>query len=368
MRSLPADPSAAVNRHSRMASLTPVVVCALVCSALAQNYGGYQNFNPNPSVLQYPQYQYQGQSQPSYQPAQPSLYQRDQSLQYQQGQIQQYPQGQSLQYQQGYNKQYPQGQVQQYPPQYQRDQSQLYQQGQNQPYQQGQFQSSNGQWQPSNSQNQWQAPVYNSTAQYSTTGVNQLNYDYQSTTPQPYGVQYDNQPKDCNAPRIRGDFCSGAQQRQMFYYDSVQKVCQPFMYNGCNGNGNRFETAAECKQICVDGNGSSQLLRNDPNADLRASMKSACQAEYSTDGLTPQQCDSGRYCANGYQCTGGFCYYVCNLRYDSGKFAVGGEKSDRYFYTSQYKTCMRFSYYGTLGNENNFPDYNSCMRMCGAQQ
>ncbi|KIH57296.1 Kunitz/Bovine pancreatic trypsin inhibitor domain protein [Ancylostoma duodenale] len=106
------------------------------------------------------------------------------------------------------------------------------------------------------------------------------------------------------------------------------------MYNGCKGNGNRFETAAECKQICIDGNGSSQLLRNDPNADLRASMK----------------------------------YYVCNLRYDSGKFAVGGEKSDRYFYTSQYKTCMRFSYYGTLGNENNFPDYNSCMRMCGAQQ
>ncbi|EYC04817.1 hypothetical protein Y032_0085g1810 [Ancylostoma ceylanicum] len=59
--------------------------------------------------------------------------------------------------------------------------------------------------------------------------------------------------------------------------------------------------------------------------------------------------------------------YLCNLRYDSGKFAVGGEKSDRYFYTSQYRTCMRFSYYGSLGNENNFPDYNSCMRTCGTQ-
>ncbi|RCN52908.1 hypothetical protein ANCCAN_00903 [Ancylostoma caninum] len=222
MRSLPADPRAAVNRRSRMAPLTPVVVCTLMCSALAQNYGVYQNFNPNPSVPQYPQYQYQGQSQPSYQQAQPSQYQRDQSLQYQQGQIQQYPQGQSLQYQQGYNKQYPQGQVQQYPLQYQRDQSQLYQQGQNQPYQQGQFQSSNGQWQQSNAQNQWQAPLYNSTAQYSTTGVNQLNYGYQSTTQQPYPAQYDNQPKDCNAPRIRGDFCSAVQQRQMFYYDSTQ--------------------------------------------------------------------------------------------------------------------------------------------------
>ncbi|EYC04818.1 hypothetical protein Y032_0085g1810 [Ancylostoma ceylanicum] len=62
-----------------------------------------------------------------------------------------------------------------------------------------------------------------------------------------------------------------------------------------------------------------------------------------------------------------FSDYLCNLRYDSGKFAVGGEKSDRYFYTSQYRTCMRFSYYGSLGNENNFPDYNSCMRTCGTQ-
>ncbi|EYC04849.1 hypothetical protein Y032_0085g1828 [Ancylostoma ceylanicum] len=312
MRSLPADPRAAATRRSRMASFTPLVAFTLLCSVLAQNYGSYQNFNPNPSVAQYPQYQYQGQPQPSYQQGQPLQYQRDQSLQYQQGQIQQYPQGQTSQYQQGYNKQYPQGQVQQYPQQYQRDQSQLYQQGQNQPYQQGQLQSSNGEWQSNSAQNQWQAPVYNSTNQY---GMNQPNYgyqntnSYQSTTQQPYSAQYDDQPKDCNAPRIRGDFCSGAQQRQMFYYDAVQKICQPFMYNGCNGNGNRFDTAAECKQICVNGNGSSQsqLLRDDANATLRASMRAACQAQYDTDHLTPQQCSNGRSCAFGYECTSGFC-------------------------------------------------------------
>ncbi|VDM72972.1 unnamed protein product [Strongylus vulgaris] len=152
----------------------------------------------------------------------------------------------------------------------------------------------------------------------------------------------------------------------MFYYDSAQKtliseVCQPFMYNGCNGNGNRFDTAAECKQICIDGNGANAQQR-DPSSDLHAAMKSACQAQYDTDHLTPQQCSNGQGCQNGYQCNSGFCCptprknfslnidkllksyllgYLCGLRYDSGKFAVNGEKSDRYFYTSQYKTCMR---------------------------
>nr|CDJ86468.1 Proteinase inhibitor I2 domain containing protein [Haemonchus contortus] len=159
------------------------------------------------------------------------------------------------------------------------------------------------------------------------------------------GVQRDDQPKDCTAPRVRGDFCSTAQQQQMFYYDSATKLCQPFMYNGCNGNGNRFETAAECKSLCIDSNAATQQ-HHDDSAALQQAMKAACGGEYAVDHLTPQQCGSnGQQCSTGYQCSSEFCCptpdYLCNLRYDSGKFAVGGEKSDRYFYTSQYRTCMR---------------------------
>uniref|UniRef100_A0A0K0CYE1 Kunitz/Bovine pancreatic trypsin inhibitor domain protein n=1 Tax=Angiostrongylus cantonensis TaxID=6313 RepID=A0A0K0CYE1_ANGCA len=171
-------------------------------------------------------------------------------------------------------------------------------------------------------------------------------------------VQYDDQPKDCSAPKAEGSFCSTAPQKQMFYYN---EMCQPFMFNGCDGNGNRFENADECRRLCVD----SEMAVQEERGDM-----TACQAEYATEHLTPLECGA-QDCPVGYQCTSGFCCptpeFLCNLQYDSGKFAIGGEKSDRYFYTSQYKTCMKFSFYGSLGNANNFPDFNACMRTCSSQ-
>ncbi|RCN47528.1 Kunitz/Bovine pancreatic trypsin inhibitor domain protein [Ancylostoma caninum] len=34
-------------------------------------------------------------------------------------------------------------------------------------------------------------------------------------------------------------------------YDVTQNKCKPFMYGGCGGTENNFETEAECKRICV---------------------------------------------------------------------------------------------------------------------
>ncbi|XGW04985.1 hypothetical protein V3C99_015848 [Haemonchus contortus] len=291
-----------------------------------------------------------------------------------------------------YPAQYPQQQQQYYNPnQHSQPMIQTYQpfpQAQ-QPYQQQQYQQQQYQPLPSgaNSYQPMTSPTgqfYQPEPQSQNPGTQRSNPSSlnQNGTVQPaksiqngssqIGVQRDDQPKDCTAPRVRGDFCSTAQQQQMFYYDSATKICQPFMYNGCNGNGNRFETAAECKSLCIDGNAATQQ-HHDDSASLQQAMRAACGGEYAVDHLTPQQCGSNdQQCSTGYQCSSEFCCptpdYLCNLRYDSGKFAVGGEKSDRYFYTSQYRTCMRFSFYGSLGNENNFPDYNSCMRTCGSQQ
>ncbi|VDM54805.1 unnamed protein product [Angiostrongylus costaricensis] len=85
-------------------------------------------------------------------------------------------------------------------------------------------------------------------------------------------VQNDDQPKDCSAPKTEGSFCSTAPQKQMFYYNADQKMCQPFMFNGCDGNGNRFESADECRQLCVDSDMAIQQGRGDMS-QLQASMK-----------------------------------------------------------------------------------------------
>ncbi|KAI5624434.1 boophilin-H2 [Silurus asotus] len=36
----------------------------------------------------------------------------------------------------------------------------------------------------------------------------------------------------------------------MYYYDSEEKVCRLFLYKGCQGNGNRFETKEDCESMC----------------------------------------------------------------------------------------------------------------------
>ncbi|KHJ91444.1 Kunitz/Bovine pancreatic trypsin inhibitor domain protein [Oesophagostomum dentatum] len=290
--------------------LSAVFAIALVCSVLAQNYAGYQVYNSAPITVtpssqypqyQYPQVQYQGQNQ-QYQPNQEYQYQPQYQAPlgpYQPAQIQLFPmvsppdqQDQSQQYQPSSSQYQPSS------AQYQLTSSPY----RNQQYQPSSSQYQNQQYQPSNSQYQYQPTRYNTTTQY---GASQAKATSQTSGTS--SVHYDDQAKDCSAPRVRGEFCSGAQQKQMFYYDSVQNVCQPFMYNGCNGNGNRFETADECKDFCVNGNGTNAQLKNDTNADEQAAMKAACKAEYDTDHLSPQQCSGNQTCSDGYECKSDYC-------------------------------------------------------------
>ncbi|XP_067043779.1 PI-stichotoxin-She2a-like isoform X1 [Acropora muricata] len=35
-----------------------------------------------------------------------------------------------------------------------------------------------------------------------------------------------------------------------FYFDPSDKKCKEFIYGGCGGNGNRYDTKGECKNTC----------------------------------------------------------------------------------------------------------------------
>ena len=43
--------------------------------------------------------------------------------------------------------------------------------------------------------------------------------------------------------------CEGALER--FYFEPSTQTCEPFIYGGCNGNANNFETLAECVATCA---------------------------------------------------------------------------------------------------------------------
>lgn len=40
-----------------------------------------------------------------------------------------------------------------------------------------------------------------------------------------------------------------------YFYDRQDGVCKQFMYGGCGGNDNRFDSKQECERQCFDAQG-----------------------------------------------------------------------------------------------------------------
>ncbi|CAB4042604.1 partial, partial [Paramuricea clavata] len=51
----------------------------------------------------------------------------------------------------------------------------------------------------------------------------------------------------CNRPKYTGDCRAGFDR---WFYNTITRRCETFIYGGCNSNGNNFETEAECARQC----------------------------------------------------------------------------------------------------------------------
>uniref|UniRef100_A0A0K0DZQ8 BPTI/Kunitz inhibitor domain-containing protein n=1 Tax=Strongyloides stercoralis TaxID=6248 RepID=A0A0K0DZQ8_STRER len=161
---------------------------------------------------------------------------------------------------------------------------------------------------------------------------------------------------NCLLPKNVGTQCDKPSMLK-FYYDTKTKICQPFMYKGCGGNDNKFDTSEKCKQACSKTSTSANKKKIDK-------CDSGIQAATDINGvqLTCSNCPQNSTCVND-KC----CYdpnYVCNLDYDAGKFPVVGSHTPRYYFAKEFNSCMLFTYYGSQGNPNNFDNFNDCMRYC----
>lgn len=70
----------------------------------------------------------------------------------------------------------------------------------------------------------------------------------------------------CKVPSIHGP-CTGYFQK--YYYDSDRNICSPFVWGGCLGNTNRFETLDDCQKQCVV----DETLRKNINRLLKLTWK-----------------------------------------------------------------------------------------------
>ena len=109
----------------------------------------------------------------------------------------------------------------------------------------------------------------------------------------------------CNQPESSG-FCRAMMEK--YYFDSSSGECKQFIYGGCGGNQNRFDTIDECLKKCsVGGN-------------------NKCK----------QQADVG----------------PCRAQIP------------RYFYNKETNNCELFIFGGCNPNQNNFESYEICMKTC----
>ncbi|GFT08121.1 hypothetical protein NPIL_166491, partial [Nephila pilipes] len=97
-----------------------------------------------------------------------------------------------------------------------------------------------------------------------------------------------------------------------FFYNKSTKRCQKFIYGGCTGNGNNFETKERCEAVC----GKNQI----------PTPGSVCELEKVVG--------------------------PCKARFP------------RFFYNKSTKRCEKFFYGGCRGNENNFKTKQKCEVAC----
>ncbi|XP_012667659.1 tissue factor pathway inhibitor isoform X1 [Otolemur garnettii] len=106
-----------------------------------------------------------------------------------------------------------------------------------------------------------------------------------------------------------------------FFFNIFTQQCEEFVYGGCEGNQNRFDSLEECKKTCV-----------------RDYLKKITKTT-----LIKEKPD--------------FCF----LEEDAG---ICRGYITRYFYNNQSKQCERFKYGGCLGNQNNFETLEECKNTC----
>ncbi|EZA46407.1 Papilin [Ooceraea biroi] len=129
------------------------------------------------------------------------------------------------------------------------------------------------------------------------------------------------QPKGkaaCFLPKIAGP-CEGYHPK--WYYDADRKQCGQFIYGGCLGNANKFETREECAELCVTPDDIGKTL--------------PILAE-----ITRDSCDQPK---EQGPCAGNF---------------------TRWYFNKEAQTCEQFIYGGCKANDNNFPTEIACHQQC----
>ncbi|XP_060859868.1 papilin isoform X4 [Metopolophium dirhodum] len=179
----------------------------------------------------------------------------------------------------------------------------------------------------------------------------------------------------CFLPQDRGN-CSNMSSK--YFYDRQDGVCKPFMYGGCGGNDNRFDSKQECERQCFDAQDLCQLPKvegpcrgdfrqwyYDKNSDRCFQFQyGGCRGN--TNRFNDRQTCETRCVQNAVTVASPVIPAtrpsdVCLIPLDPGPCL---QTVDMWYFKTSSRRCESFPYSGCEGNANKFESVEECERIC----
>lgn len=154
-----------------------------------------------------------------------------------------------------------------------------------------------------------------------------------------------------------------------YYYDRYTQSCREFMYGGCEGNANNFETWEACDEACWRIEKVPKICRLEVSKRQCGELRE--EYFFNLSSMTCEKFLSGGCHGNANRfldeatCMG-FCApkkspSFCYSPKDEGLCSAN---VTRYYFNPRHKACETFTYTGCGGNDNNFVSMKDCKRAC----
>ncbi|KAG3255963.1 serine peptidase inhibitor, Kunitz type 2 [Ictidomys tridecemlineatus] len=130
-----------------------------------------------------------------------------------------------------------------------------------------------------------------------------------------------------------------------WWYNVTEGSCQPFVYGGCEGNDNNYQSKEECLEKCA-GVTENSIYDLDSSRNGGASSVPSVPRRQDSDDLTDDVFNYEEYCA--------------------AKAVTGPCRAAflRWYYDAEKNSCDNFIYGGCRGNKNSYLSKEACMQRC----
>lgn len=166
-----------------------------------------------------------------------------------------------------------------------------------------------------------------------------------------------------------------------WFYNRTARECQNFIYGGCEGNQNNFETKQHCEQMC-QGNKTSEKLPPNKTCNLKK-LVGQCRAAFRRWYFDKEKGKCVKFIYGGcggnennfytrWECED-FCEEFLTDRCRQPIIPAGQkrceheERTNKFGYNKYTEKCEKFLYSSCKHNQNNFATRKRCLEVCAEE-